>query len=260
MSCRQRHLRREALLPEDEGLERDGSRFSNGEPREQAVHPAVGRAEVVVEAGVDPGLEVLPAPVGVDVRRPGHGQRVHAVLVLEHVRGVEAVLAARAGHEAVVVAVAAAVAVAQVAQLAARAPPSRSRVASPRRSGRRRRRRRRRSGSSPSCESRGVRELDGGVRPLVGDHAAAAEAHLARAGRTCASSVVGASPCTRAPLRPSHAAEDREADLAALLGMELAARDGPARDGRRDRCAAVASMSASRWPRVVGMAAKEWTK
>ena len=147
----QRHLRREVLLPEDEGLERM-EQVLDREPGQQPVHAAVRRVQVVVEAGVDPGLEVLPAPVGVDVRRPGHGERVHAVLVLEHVRGVEAVLAAGAGHQAVVVPVVAAVAVAQLAQLAARAPPSRSCCASARRRGRRRRRRPRRSGSC-SCGS-----------------------------------------------------------------------------------------------------------
>ena len=85
-----------------------------GQPRQQPMHAAVRREQVVVEAGVDPRLEVLPAPVGVDVRRPRHRQRVHAELVLQLVRGVEAVLAARAGNQAVVVAVVAAVPVAQL--------------------------------------------------------------------------------------------------------------------------------------------------
>ena len=110
----QRHLRREVLLPEHEGLERM-EQVLDRKPRQQPVRAAVRRVQVVVEAGVDPGLEILPAPVGVDVRRPGHRQRMHAVLVLEHVRGIEAVLAAGAGHEAVVVPVVAAIPVAQLA-------------------------------------------------------------------------------------------------------------------------------------------------
>ena len=51
------------------------------------------------------------------MRGPGDGQRVHTVLVFQQVRGVEAVLAARAGHKAVIAAVVLAVLVAELAQL-----------------------------------------------------------------------------------------------------------------------------------------------
>ena len=78
---------------------------------------AVGGAQVVVKARVDPRLHVLPAPGRVDVRGPGDGQRVHTVLVFQQVRGVEAVLAAGAGHKAVIAAVVLAVLVAELAQL-----------------------------------------------------------------------------------------------------------------------------------------------
>jgi hypothetical protein len=88
-----------------------------GEPRQEAVDPAVRGDEVVVEAGVDPKLEVAPAPIGVDVRRPGQRQGMHPVFVFELVRGVEAVLPAGPRHEAVVASVVAAEAVAQRAQL-----------------------------------------------------------------------------------------------------------------------------------------------
>jgi hypothetical protein len=56
---------------------------------------------------------VLPTPIGVLVRRPGDGQRMHAVLVFEDVRLVEAVLAPGAGNQAVIAAVVLAMLVAQ---------------------------------------------------------------------------------------------------------------------------------------------------
>ena len=51
------------------------------------------------------------------MRGPGDGQRVHTVLVFQQVRGVEAVLAAGAGHKAVIAAVVLAVLVAELTQL-----------------------------------------------------------------------------------------------------------------------------------------------
>ena len=51
------------------------------------------------------------------MRGPGDGQRVHTVLVFQQVRGVEAVLAAGAGHQTVIAAVVLAVLVAELAQL-----------------------------------------------------------------------------------------------------------------------------------------------
>ena len=74
-----------------------GSRWVAHQPGEQTVHEPVGRHQQVVETGLDPPLVVAPAPLGVDVRRPRDRERVHPVLVLELVRGEEAVLAARAG-------------------------------------------------------------------------------------------------------------------------------------------------------------------
>ena len=54
------------------------------QPREQGVHGAiVVEADVVESAHVDPGAKVLPTDVGIDDRRPRHGQRIHTVLVLE---------------------------------------------------------------------------------------------------------------------------------------------------------------------------------
>ncbi len=148
-----------------------------GEPGERAVHAPVGRAEIVVEAGVDPRLEVAPAHLGVDVGRPRHGERIHAVLVLEQVGGVDAVLAPAARHQHVVAAVGAAVAVEQVDAAPARARPSPPASFSSAK---------RQAAHTPSAskwmvsffDSRGVRVLDRGRRPLVGDHAAGAEAHV----------------------------------------------------------------------------------
>ena len=79
---------------------------------------AVGGAQVVVEPGVDPRLKVLPAPGGVDVRRPCDRERVHAVLVFQQMGGIKAVLSAAARHKAVVAAVGFAVAIAQFPKLA----------------------------------------------------------------------------------------------------------------------------------------------
>ena len=113
----QRHLRRQCLLSEDERLERVKQVFHR-QSRDQPVHTTVRRAKEIVETGVKPRLEVFPTPFGVDVGRPGHRQRVHAVFVLQHVRRVETVLAAGPRHDAVVTAVLAAVAIAQVDEFA----------------------------------------------------------------------------------------------------------------------------------------------
>ena len=83
---------------------------------QQAVGHAVGGAQVVVKPGMNPGLHVVPAPGGINMRRPGDGQRVHAVLVFQQMGGVKAVLAAGTGHQAVVAAVVFAVLVAQFTQ------------------------------------------------------------------------------------------------------------------------------------------------
>src|SRR5262245_23692960 len=63
---------------------------------------------------MDPGLEVLPAPLGIDVWRPGYRERVHAIFMLEYVRGVARILASRAWYQTIVVAIVAPVAVAQI--------------------------------------------------------------------------------------------------------------------------------------------------
>ena len=88
-----RHFRRQILLSEHEGLERM-EQVLHREPREQTMGAAVGRVQKIIEPRVDPGLEVFPSPFGIDVRRPGDRERMHAILVLENMRGIEAVLAA----------------------------------------------------------------------------------------------------------------------------------------------------------------------
>ena len=94
------------------------NRFSRGQARQQPVHAAVGRRQDVVEPGVNPALKVLPAPVGINVRRPCHGQRVHSELGFEHMGGIEAVLAAGARDDAVVPTIGAPITVAQIGELA----------------------------------------------------------------------------------------------------------------------------------------------
>ncbi len=170
-----REAGRQALLAEDEGLERV-QEVLEGEPGEGPVHPPVGRAEVVVEARVQPRLEVAPAHLRVDVGRPRHGERIHAVLVLEQVRGVDRVLAPAARHQDVVPAVGAAVAGQQVEQLALAGGPVDALLLLREAAGR---------AHAGRVEVNrlllrfaGVRVLDGGRRALVGDHAARAEAHV----------------------------------------------------------------------------------
>ena len=111
-----RHLGRQLLLAQNEGLE-GMEQVLGGQTGQQTVGHAVGSAQVVVKAGMDPGLHILPAPGRVEVRRPGDGQRMHAVLVLEQMGRIEAVLAAGARHQAVVGAVVLAVLIAQFPQL-----------------------------------------------------------------------------------------------------------------------------------------------
>ncbi len=119
------HFGRQLLLAQNEGLERVEQHLG-GNARQKPVRYAVGRAQVVVKPGVNPRLKVLPAPGRVHVRRPGDGERVHAVFVLQQVRGVKAVLAAAARHQAVVAAVGLAVARRTARAAAPRGRPSRS--------------------------------------------------------------------------------------------------------------------------------------
>ena len=109
------HFRSKLFLAQNERLERMEQVFG-GEPCQQAVRHAVGRTQVIVKARVNPCLKVLPPPGRIDMRRPGDGERVHAVLVFEHMRRVKTVFAARAGHKAVVASVCFAVTVAQLPQ------------------------------------------------------------------------------------------------------------------------------------------------
>ena len=53
-------------------------------------------------ADVAPVLKVLPADRGIEMRRPGHCQRVHPVAVFQNMGGKCAVLAATAGHHYVI--------------------------------------------------------------------------------------------------------------------------------------------------------------
>src|SRR6266404_1556664 len=80
--------------------------------------PAVWlESDIVKAAYLDPVEKILPAIVSVENRRPGNGQRVHAVFVLEQVRGVGAVFTATAGDNAVVVTIIAAVLIQNFQQL-----------------------------------------------------------------------------------------------------------------------------------------------
>ena len=110
------HLGGKLLLAQDERLEWV-EQVLGGKAGQQAVGHTVGGAQVVVKACMDPGLHILPAPGGVDMRGPGHSQRVHTVLVFQQMGGVETVLAAGAGHQAVIAAVIFAVFIAQLTQL-----------------------------------------------------------------------------------------------------------------------------------------------
>ena len=109
------HLGRKLLLPQDKRLERMEQVFGRQAGQKPVGH-AVRGAEVVIKPGVNPCLHILPAPGGVDMRGPGHGQRVHPVFVFEQMGRVKAVFAAGAGHQAVVAAVRFPVFVAELAQ------------------------------------------------------------------------------------------------------------------------------------------------
>src|SRR3989344_1730040 len=63
-----------------------------------------------------PVLKVPPADVGIQMRCPRDGERIHPVCVFENVRGEPAVLAARARHDAVIRAVGTAMLVAESAK------------------------------------------------------------------------------------------------------------------------------------------------
>ena len=80
------------------------------------MHTPVRRHKIVVESGHYPGLLICPAPFGVDVRRPGHRQRVHAIFVLKNMGRIEGILAAGPRHEAVVLPITAPMLVAQLQQ------------------------------------------------------------------------------------------------------------------------------------------------
>ena len=94
--------RTEIFLSEDECLEGVKQVF-DAESRQQLHDSTVaGERQIVKATDVDPVLPVLVTVFGVQDRRPGNGQRVHAVFVFEDVCLVGAVLATAAGHEAVI--------------------------------------------------------------------------------------------------------------------------------------------------------------
>ena len=76
------------------------------------MHTTIGRKKNVVEASVDPGLMVFPAPVGIDVWCPRAGERVHSIFVLKQVGFHEAVFSDTSRHQTVIPSVSSSVAVA----------------------------------------------------------------------------------------------------------------------------------------------------
>ena len=54
------------------------------QPREQPMDSSIGRHQVIVKARMQPGLEIFKTPIGVDMGRPGHRQRMHIKTGLEH--------------------------------------------------------------------------------------------------------------------------------------------------------------------------------
>lgn len=95
------HFGGQHFLAENEGLEGVEEVFDS-ESGEESVDSAVGGAEVVVETGMDPGLEVAPSPFGVNVGCPSYGEGMHAVFFFENVGSVETVFSTGAGDETVV--------------------------------------------------------------------------------------------------------------------------------------------------------------
>src|SRR5690606_13035432 len=118
-------------------------------------------------------------PLGVNVWRPRHRKRMHPVLVLQDMRCVEAVLPTRTGHETVIAAVVLSIPVTQITQLLFPELPIDDvplplRVVA--------------GVTDPVLiemdrrllRGRRMRVLHGRVRPLIRDHTAFTELHLAR--------------------------------------------------------------------------------
>ena len=97
----QGHPWSQRFLPEHKSLKRM-KQVVHCQPREQAVHAAIGRHEVVVKARMQPGLKVFKTPLGVNVGRPGDRERMHVKTRLEHMRSVKTVLTTGARQQAVV--------------------------------------------------------------------------------------------------------------------------------------------------------------
>ncbi len=81
------------------------------------MHAAIRRHQQIVMSGVNPCLEILPAPFGINMRRPSHRQRVHAIFGSQDVRSIKAILAAGPRHDAIIAAIGAAMLIKHLAQL-----------------------------------------------------------------------------------------------------------------------------------------------
>ena len=69
------------------------------------MYTRIRRDKIVIKTRGYPGLEVLPSPIGIQVRRPGYRQRVHTVIVFELMGDEAAIFAAAARHDHVILAV-----------------------------------------------------------------------------------------------------------------------------------------------------------
>src|SRR3989442_662873 len=77
----------------------------------------IGRHQIVVVPCVNPRLEILPAPLRIEMGRPSDSKRMHSIFCFQDMRCVKTVLTARAWYDAVVGTITLAVLIAKLTQL-----------------------------------------------------------------------------------------------------------------------------------------------
>ena len=63
---------------------------------------SIRRHQIIIMACMNPGLEVLPSPISINMWRPGHRQWVHSILSFQNMRSIKTIFSARTWDYAVV--------------------------------------------------------------------------------------------------------------------------------------------------------------